>query len=339
MKRLYDLSEHRKLEIFNQVSTQTGLPPAAIEKDWWVTLVLKAIFSLPFSKYIVFKGGTSLSKGWKLIERFSEDIDLAVNPAFFGFKGDLTKGEVRRLRKKSCEVLSTEFPGKLESLINKIGISKFDLSVKDFDASDTDPIEVQLHYSSITEKSDYLNPWVIIEVGSRSLIEPFEKRPIRSLVGEIFTEQEFADSPEMLPTVLPKRTFLEKAFLLHEEYKRLPEKIKSERKSRHLYDLEKIMDTEHGKEALKDIKLYNSIVKHREKFAHLSGVDYASHGPEKIDFIPPEEVIGEWESDYKVMQENMIYGESLAFPNLIKRLVILRDRFREIKTECYLPHT
>ena len=79
MKSFYDLSDKRKTDIFNQVSTYSGLPPAAIEKDWWVTLTLKAIFSLPFSNHIVFKGGTSLSKGWKLIERFSEDIDLAID--------------------------------------------------------------------------------------------------------------------------------------------------------------------------------------------------------------------------------------------------------------------
>jgi hypothetical protein len=231
MKKFYDLSEQRKLEIFNQVSNQTGLPPAAIEKDWWVTLVLKAIFSLPFSEHIVFKGGTSLSKGWKLIERFSEDIDLAMGREYFGFKGDLTKGEIRRLRKLSCEFLSEVFPGKIEIEINKMGISDIDLSIKDFKASDTDPIEVQLFYPSITDKSDYLIPQVLIEIGVRSLIEPIEKREIQSIVGETFSTQAFADPPVKIPIVLPKRTFLEKAFLLHEEYQRTIEKINLYRKS------------------------------------------------------------------------------------------------------------
>ena len=73
------LSKERRIEILNQATEFTGLPSAAIEKDWWVTLALNASFSLPYSKNIVFKGGTSLSKGWNLIERFSEDIDLAID--------------------------------------------------------------------------------------------------------------------------------------------------------------------------------------------------------------------------------------------------------------------
>ena len=72
------LSKERRIEILNQATELTGLPAIAIEKDWWVSLCLNASFSLPYSKHIVFKGGTSLSKGWDLIERFSEDIDLAM---------------------------------------------------------------------------------------------------------------------------------------------------------------------------------------------------------------------------------------------------------------------
>ena len=99
MNKFYDLTNKTKLETLDQVSNQTGLPPAAIVKDWWVTLALKAIFLLPFSEHIIFKGGTSLSKGWKLIERFSEDIDLVLDRTLLGFEGELSKGQIRRLRK------------------------------------------------------------------------------------------------------------------------------------------------------------------------------------------------------------------------------------------------
>jgi hypothetical protein len=226
--------------------------------------------------------------------------------------------------------LSSEFPEELKKKIKETGIRHFQLFVSDFKASDTDPIEIQLRYYSLTEKSAYLIPRVLIEIGSRSLMEPFENRPIQSIVGEIFLEQIFADPQEMLPVVLPKRTFLEKAFLLHEEFQRPPEKMNSERKSRHLYDLEKMMDTEHRIDALKDYKLYSSIIKHRAKFSHVSGVDYNTLMPGKIDFIPPEPVIGEWEADYKTMQETIIYGESLKFVQLIIRLKELRERFHSI---------
>src|SRR5205814_7589456 len=98
-----NISKERRVEILNQISNNTGLPAVAIEKDWWVTLVLNASFALAYSNNIVFKGGTSLSKGWNLIDRFSEDLDLAVDRKFFGYEGDINKGQIRSLRKKSCE--------------------------------------------------------------------------------------------------------------------------------------------------------------------------------------------------------------------------------------------
>ena len=103
------LSKERRKEILNQATALTGLPEIAIEKDWWVTLCLNASFSLPYSEHIVFKGGTSLSKGWDLIERFSEDIDLAIDRRFFGVEGDISKTQIRKLRKLSCQFTSTEF--------------------------------------------------------------------------------------------------------------------------------------------------------------------------------------------------------------------------------------
>ena len=111
MSKWFLLSEQQRREIFNQVSTQTGLPATAVEKDWWVTLVLRAAFSLPVADRLIFKGGTSLSKGWNLIERFSEDIDLALDRSFLGFEGDLSKTQVKKLRKASCAFFSGDLMG------------------------------------------------------------------------------------------------------------------------------------------------------------------------------------------------------------------------------------
>ncbi len=101
------LSKERRVEMLNMATALTGLPAIAIEKDWWVSLCLNASFSLPYSDHIVFKGGTSLSKGWDLIERFSEDIDLAIDRKFFGFEGEMSKTQIRKLRKLSCEFITT----------------------------------------------------------------------------------------------------------------------------------------------------------------------------------------------------------------------------------------
>ena len=78
----YNLQRNEKVMIFQAISNQKGMSAFAVEKDWWVSRTLEIIFKMPISKHLVFKGGTSLSKAWKLINRFSEDIDLAIDREF-----------------------------------------------------------------------------------------------------------------------------------------------------------------------------------------------------------------------------------------------------------------
>ncbi|MCD4665734.1 MAG: hypothetical protein K8R68_10740 [Bacteroidales bacterium] len=101
---------------------------------------------------------------------------------------------------------------------------------------------------------------------------------------------------------------------------------------KNFYDLDKLMDTEHGIGALKDSKLYNSIVEHRKVFSKLSNVDYTTHSPDKINFVPTGESLKLLKDDYVKMQESMIYGDSLNFTDLLKRLEKLQERFRKINT-------
>lgn len=317
----------RRIDILNQATEFTGLPVEAIEKDWWVTLALNACFSLPYSEHIIFKGGTSLSKAWNLVERFSEDIDLALDRKFLGFEGEISKTQIRKLRTKSCEFISTIFVEDLKKVfaewnaINECSIVA--QAVKD---TDKDPQTIEIHYNSVFDTEGYLLRKILIEVGSRSLTEPTEKREINSIFSSLFPDLNFADKPFSIATVLPQRTFLEKVFLLHEEFSQAPEKIRTNRLTRHLYDLEKLMDTEHGIEALKNVTLYNNIVAHREKFNAIRGVDYANHTPDKISIIPPESIIEQWKEDYQTMTRNMFYGNFLTFDELINRISELQKR-------------
>ena len=325
------LSKERRIEILNQATELTGLPSVAIEKDWWVTMVLNASFSLPYSKNIVFKGGTSLSKGWNLIERFSEDIDLAIDRKFFGFDGDISKTQIKNLRKQSCEFISTSFLADLTKILTEWkAIDECKLIAQPVKDSDKDPQVIEIQYNSVIDTSEYLPQRVLIEVSSRSLMEPIEERQINSILSENFPQQNFATFPFAIPTVLPQRTFLEKVFLLHEEFSQETEKIRIDRLSRHLYDLEKLMDTEHGIEALKNIDLYNNIIAHREKFNPLRGLDYVNHIPSKISILPPQVVVKGYERDYEAMTSFMIYGEPLKFDHLMKRILELQTRINSI---------
>lgn len=331
MKEWFSLTQDRQKTIIDQVSAKTGLPSFAIEKDFWVTQCLNAIFNLEVSSDLIFKGGTSLSKAWSIIERFSEDIDLCIDRKILGYEGELSKTQISKLRKASCKYTSTVLPKLLETELLKNGLKSFNIEVQETNDSDKDPQVIEIHYNSITEPIPYILPKVIVEVGARSLTEPIESREIQSLIGIQYPKQKFSDKPFSVPTVLPKRTFLEKIFLLHEEFQKRDEYIRTERMSRHHYDLEKLMDTNHGMEALLDEDLYSTIVKHRSKFNLLRGIDYSKHSPEKISILPPKGKLKEWKNDYEIMRESMIYGESLSFDVLIDRISELEVRLKSCK--------
>lgn len=327
MENWFSLSEDERKVIITQTSADIGLPPAAIEKDFWVAMVLQSIFKLEYSKHFVFKGGTSLSKGWGIIERFSEDIDLAIDRSFLGFADELSAKEVTPLRKASCKFVNEKFIQHLEDVLLANGIKDFEVSVLEFERSDTDPVAIEVKYKSITEANKYLQPRVLIEISARSLKDPFENRSIRSFIGDKYPEEQFSDKPMEIPTVVPTRTLLEKIFLLHEEFQK-PENrpINSIRMTRHLYDIGKIMDTQFLEVALTDKDLYEKIVKHRELLTKVTWVDYSTHFPPNLNFIPPDKVIAEWERDYKEMQESMFYGSTDKFEDLISKLRLLQKR-------------
>ena len=332
MEEWFKLNIAERKDIINQTSAKTGIIPTAIEKDFWVMIALKAIFETKYGEHIVFKGGTSLSKGWNLIERFSEDIDLGIDRTYLNFGGDLSRSGVTRLRKDAAKFVEEKFVSELEEKLIQNGVKEFSLDLVDFEESDTDPMSIELKYKSITKDVEYLKPRILIEISSRSLRDPFEMRGMISFIGSVYQDKLFSDNEIKVPTVLPTRTMLEKIFLLHEEFQK-PEgkKIRHERMTRHLYDIEKLMNSEFGESALKDKDLYNTIVEHRKMITKISWVDYDKHQQEHINFIPPEKVIGDWKKDYASMKESMFYGETLSFEELIGKLQELRNRINKIE--------
>jgi predicted nucleotidyltransferase component of viral defense system len=279
---------------------------------------------------LIFKGGTSLSKGWNVIHRFSEDIDLALDREFLGFSGELTKGEIRKLRRKSFQFISEVFTEELKNKFVELGFKDLTVKTREVENHDQDPLIIEIYYNKLTETDTYLKPGVLVEVGSRSLKEPFTQRTFGTFISEIYTDNPFTDKPITIPIVNPERTFLEKIFLLHEEFQKPFGKIRVERLSRHLYDIEKLCQTEYAEIALQDRELYNTIVRHRSKFTAISGIDYAKHNPENIKFIPPDSIIKMWKADYEEMKGSMIYDNPLDFDQLINRLTELQKRINAI---------
>jgi predicted nucleotidyltransferase component of viral defense system len=330
IKIWHDADKNSKKVVFEEISKSMGMVSSAIEKDWWVVQTLRLIFEMDCADSLVFKGGTSLSKAWGLINRFSEDIDLALDRNFLGFEGDLSNQQIKKLRKASFAYITDKFYPTLKTKFEETGLTNVEINITETTDSDQDPRIIEIFYPSVFDNMGYIRPKVIIEVGSRSLREPFSIRSFRSFVGENYPDQPFADSSILIPTVNPERTFLEKVFLLHEEFQKPIDKIRVERLTRHLYDIERLMDTEFAEKALVDVKLYQDIVAHRRLFTPIRGIDYDNHIPQKINPIPPTEIIDEWQKDYEIMQDSMIYGESLSFSELIERIEELKKRFKSI---------
>ncbi len=291
---------------------------------------LRLIFEMDCADSLVFKGGTSLSKAWGLINRFSEDIDLALDRKFLGFEGNLSNQQIKKLRKASFAYITDKFYPTLKTKFEERGLTNVEIKITETTDSDQDPRIIEIFYPSVFDNMGYIRPKVIIEVSSRSLREPFSVRSFRSFVGENFPDNPFADSSILIPTVNPERTFLEKVFLLHEEFQKPIDKIRVERLTRHLYDIERLMDTEFAEKALTNVKLYQDIVAHRRLFTPIRGIDYDNHIPQKINPIPPSEIINEWQKDYEIMQGSMLYGESLSFSELIERIEELKKKFQSI---------
>ncbi len=337
-----DIPKKDRLEIFQNITNKTGLPDYAVEKDWWVVQTLSIIFDMEIGKHLVFKGGTSLSKAWNLIERFSEDIDLAVDRSFYGFKGDLSKSQRTKLRKTASAYISDTLFPQLKTKFKDRGLN-VKIKIVEPISSDQDPRIIDIYYPNVIPSPGYIQPRVQVEIGSRSMREPYTIKTFSSLVDEAYQNNEFAQNSINIPTVNPERTFLEKIFLLHEEFQRPPEKIRVNRLSRHLYDIYQLSKTDFANKAINDQQLYESIVNHRQIFTRVGGVDYNLHQPKTINPIPSSNLLNDWKKDYKTMQEQMIYGESPSFEKMIDELRKYTTRINQLdwkmKNSFPIPRT
>ena len=323
-----------------QAANKTGLPVQVVEKDVWVTAVLRALFCLPYANHLSFKGGTSLSKCWHLINRFSEDIDIASDREFVGFGGTLSKTQISdKLRRAACAFVRKTMQSDLTKQLYQYGISKekFEVNVDITPVTTTDPEVININYDSMLSFSingmdgnQYILPKVKVEVSGRSMSEPVKEIALNSIIDQIYPEAPFVEQKFMVRAVLPERTFLEKVFLLHEELAKPKGLIRVERMSRHMYDIGQILKTPIAERAINDKDLYRQVVEHRRIFIGLRGFDYDTLYPATLNIVPSASIIEQWKTDYDNMRLYMIYGESMSFEELINNLKDLNDRVKKL---------
>ncbi|MEZ0454754.1 nucleotidyl transferase AbiEii/AbiGii toxin family protein [Sphingobacterium thalpophilum] len=315
-----NLTDEQKLQVLEQVENEIGLPAFVVEKDWWVCVILKAVFRSKYAGSIIFKGGTSLSKAYHLIDRFSEDIDLIIDRHLLGFDQLESKSQIKKLRKASGAFIIHEFREELITQLDQLGIDRelYEIRYNDHIDDTSDPNTLEIHYRTFVPTDNvYIQQRVLLEMGARSLTEPFETKSVISFLDQHYKDLDFTKPSFDVQVVIPTRTFIEKVLLLHEEFSKPGDKIRTDRLTRHLYDLDKIMKAEYGEMAIADDELFNTIVEHRKTVTPLRGMDYSNHVKGKLSIIPPEAVMEKWEADYKTMQENMIIGESLNWDELL----------------------
>ena len=340
--KFIDLSTEDRMDILDRVSTELNIRQReVIEKDWWVTAVLRAMFSLPYADHLSFKGGTSLSKCWHLIDRFSEDIDIAIDREYLGFSGTLSKTQISdKLRRSVCSFVRETMQHDLAERLYQNGISKekFKVNVDITLVTTTDPEVININYDSVLSFSidgmdgnPYILPKVKVEVSGRSMSEPVSEIALDSMIDQVYPKAPFAEQKFMVRAVLPERTFLEKVFLLHEEFAKPRDLIRIERMSRHMYDIGQMLKTPIAERAINDTVLYRQVVEHRRTFIGLRGFDYDTLYPATLNIVPPASVVEQWKADYENMRLHMIYGESVPFDELVKELEKLNSVINRIK--------
>lgn len=327
------LTDDQRRETLNQAQLLTEINVKALEKDWWVTLVLKALFQTAMAEHFMFKGGTSLSKGWKLLPRFSEDIDIALHPKAFGreYVSNPSHSYVKQLKREGCAFTSIAIKDALQQALTDLGVPAGMLEIIAEEVKptmkDKDPQSLYVYYPSLYDSNPYLADAVKIEFSVRSLAEPSAMIQITSLLNEFFPNPAYAEIPFAVRTVVPRKTFIEKVLLLHEKFANPAlSKLEGDRMSRHLYDLVTMMVTPVMQEALNDRELYNALIQHRAGYIRV--IDYNEMSVETLAFVPPVELLEVYRQDYGFMQANMIYRESPVFADLISQLKWLNGKFR-----------
>jgi predicted nucleotidyltransferase component of viral defense system len=314
-------SKERKL-YFEQVASSMKVSPLIIEKDFWVCYTLHKLFSLPqVGGTLIFKGGTTLSKIYNIIQRFSEDIDISIDrkslnsegcdPAETGIG---TKEKQRRLS-KLADLCRKKINEEIQPLLSET-IGKDVLNsdwVLEKDDSDPDGQTLTFKYPSvlINRNDGYIRPAVKIEMGARSDHWPSEIHSVISYVAQKYP-QPFKNHSTEVKVLSVQRTFFEKATLLHAEYHRPVEKNMPSRLSRHYYDMAMLIQ----KGVIIDEGLLEKVAEHKKIFFQSSWAKYDEAKKGTLHVLPNDKRLKALEEDYKKMEE-MFFVKPLDFSEIL----------------------
>jgi hypothetical protein len=340
LNEIAQMAAHARAEIFAETADRKGLAEAIIEKDFWVCWTLKQLFSIEaLSGRLLFKGGTSLSKIFHAINRFSEDIDLAVDYAALGFVGERDPRQERISRSKRTNILA-EMMTECQRYIGGEFLQVVDARFEELlgagghwslQVDPQDPNTIRFRYPIASSKAlAYVNPQVVLELGTHAEFVPHGDFMIRSFVCEEFPKL-IEDGNVLVVALLAKRTFWEKVTILHAEFHRPAEKTLPERYSRHYYDVAMLAQGPIRTEALADMALLDQVVIHKQTFYPSGWAHYASAHPGSLRLLPAPERVVALERDYRNMGV-MLFGAAPSFATIMETLSGLEQEINKLRT-------
>ena len=321
------LDARERADILRTVAARSGRSAVILEKDIWICWVLDALFSMPDPHPMAFKGGTSLSKVYRVIDRFSEDVDVtldyqAFDDGFDPFADGASRTGTRRfserLRDRTASYIRDVVAPALAAAVRGLAAgARHDIGVGD------DGETVRFSYPSAVEAPDgYVRSEVLLEFDGRNVIDPNERHTIVPDIAALTPELAY---PAAIVTVLsPARTFWEKATLVHVECHRRRLADRPDRLSRHWFDLTHLAAHEIGRAALSDRELLADVVRHKKVFFHAGYANYDHCLDGRLRLVPDDDQLPGLQADYDAMRRARIVGDDAPeFDALMERIRIL----------------
>jgi hypothetical protein len=327
------LKTQEQSQIYRALAPQLARSPVVLEKDVWVCWVLQTLFTMPGRLSMAFKGGTSLSKVFGVIARFSEDVDITLD--YRGLDASFNpfaEGVSRTRLKKFSEDLKSFVRNHAHDVVaphfQKMLAAEFDVDAFQLEVSD-DGEQLRVHYPTVLDTSgDYVGNSVLIEFGGRNITEPNEAHEVRPDIAGHVADLEFPRSE--VSVLSPARTFWEKATLMHVECQRNEFRVSVERLSRHWYDLAMLADHAHGQTAVADRALLADVVKHKKVFYNASYANYDACLAGQLRLIPEDTALAALRNDFqRMIGAGMFIGEPPAFDAIVDRLRALETTINQ----------
>ena len=329
MNKIANLPGKDRSDLFRETASKMHITNAIAEKDFWVVWVLDKLFSdEKLSKILMFKGGTSLSKIFGLIERFSEDIDLILNWNLLTDENpydDRSKTQQSKFNKSINEKAQEYIKDELLPVVSKILKPHCNCKIKEDDG-----FSIDIQYPALFSDSAIL-PHILLEIGPLALWLPSDEFEITPFAAQEFPNL-FEQPTCKVNAILAERTFWEKATILHQEANRAENKPIPPRHSRHYYDLAMMAVSDVKDKALADLELLKSVVEFKQRFYTCGWAKYDEAIAGTFKLLPPEFRHKELKEDYKAMQ-NMIFGKRIDFEEIISVLKKLEDEINALETD------